>query len=153
MSRPLACLLVCLGLVAGCDPVDEPVAAPPPPTEVRHDLGPITSRFAELGTPVSASWVTRDSNAPGDRVPGPTDYWLDAVVRLDPVTWLRLKTQYDPIEQGHRPEVQELLRSQLPKGPFLTSGALELAFTTPSLASYAYLDAEGNNLVLLSTGT
>ena len=34
------------------------LATPPPPTEVRRDLGPLTSRFPELDNPVSAEWVT-----------------------------------------------------------------------------------------------
>jgi hypothetical protein len=29
---------------------------------------------------------------------------------------------------------------------------LELAFTTPAFSSYAHLDAQGNDLVLMSTG-
>jgi hypothetical protein len=140
-------------MLAGCGRGDEQVAAtPPPPTGVRHELGPLASRFAQLGTPVSASWVTWNSSGIDDRVPGPSTYWLDAIVHLDPVTWLRLKTQYDPTDQGHRPDVQALLRSELSKGPFLTSAALDLAFTTPILASYAYLDAATNDLVLISTG-
>jgi len=138
--------------LAGCGRGDEVVTTPPPPTQVRHDLGPLTSRFPELGAPVSASWVTWNSSGPDDRVPGPSTYWLDAVVRLDPVTWLRLKTQFQPTDQGHTPEVQDLLRTGLPAGPYLTSDALELAFTTPALASHAYLDAQGNDVVLMSTG-
>jgi hypothetical protein len=139
-------------LLAGCGRGDEVVTTPPPPTQVRHDLGPLTSRFTELGAPESASWVTWNSSSRDDRVPGPSTYWLDAVVRLDPVTWLRLKTQYQPTDRGHRPAVQDLLRPGLPVGPYLTSDALDLAFTTPALASYAYLNAQSNDLVLMSTG-
>jgi hypothetical protein len=145
-------LLVGILMLAGCGRGDEVVATPRPPTEVRHDMAPLTSRFRELSAPVSADWVTWNSSGHDDRVPGPTTYWLDATVRLDSATWSRLKTQYGPTDHGRRPNVEQLLLSELPPGPYLTSEALDAAFTTPSLAASAYLVADGDHLVLTSTG-
>lgn len=153
MKRPLATLLVCLGpLLVGCD--DEPAdPTPPPPTEVRHDLAPLTTRFPSLGEPLAASWVTWNSHHPDDRgVPGPTTYWIDAVVSLAPVVVDALVRDNQPGQEGESPDVQNLLRPELPTGPYLTGARLDLAFTTPELATAAYLDPSAHVLVLMSTG-
>jgi hypothetical protein len=151
VRRPLACLLVCLGpFVVGChqQPADH---SPPPPTEVRHDLEPLTSRFPALGVPEAATWVMWNSSRPDDRgVPGPTTYWIHAVVELAPATADHLEQRYRP-QPGSPPEVQDLLTDALPSGPYLTGAALDGAFTTPALAATAYLNPDADVLVVLST--
>ena len=146
---------MCLGpLLVGCGGDSQPaVDTPPAPTEVRHELDPLTSRFPDLGTPVSASWVTWNSAGPNDdrSIPGPTTYWINAVVHLDPDTTTKLVAQYLPIPGSEQPDVQDLLRTELPPGPYLTSVTLDLAFTTPELATHAYLDPMADVLVLGST--
>jgi hypothetical protein len=144
--------VVVIALVTGCGPRDDDPAIPAPPTEVRHDVDPLTSRFPVLGTPVSASWVTWNSSDPNDRsIPGPSTSWIDAVVHLDPNVTTNLVAQYVPIPEEKKPDVQQLLRPELPPGPFLTSARLDLAFTTAALASSAFLDPMANVLVLVST--
>ena len=57
---------------------------------LRTDLEPLTTRFAALGAPVSAQW---SSGTMGDsRVPGPSTYWIDAVVVVSPDVASRLAT-------------------------------------------------------------
>ena len=47
---------------------------------LRTDSDPLTKRYAVLGTPRGVTWV---SGTVGDeRVPGPSTYWIDAVVVL-----------------------------------------------------------------------
>ncbi|MCP9273834.1 hypothetical protein [Mycolicibacterium arenosum] len=153
MKRPLAVVLVCLGpLLVGCG--DEPDdRTPSPPTVVRHDLAPLTTRFPALGEPSAASWVTWNSHHPDDRgVPGPTTYWIDAVVSLAPAVVNALVRDHQPVPEGEVPDVQDLLRPELPAGPYLTDARLDLAFTTPELATAAYLDPSAHVLVLRSTG-
>lgn len=151
LQRPLACLVVCLGpLFVACGGRDQSVdPTPAPPTEVRHDLDPLTSRFPALGAPQSASWVTWNSALPGDRgVPGPTTYWIAAVVELAPATVTDLVARYRPQAVGRSPDVQDLLRDALPPGPYLTGAALDRAFTTPQFASTAFLDPATDVVVI-----
>jgi hypothetical protein len=153
LQRPLACLLVCLGpLFVACGGRDRSVGPTPvPPTEVRHDVAPLTSRFPALGAPRTASWVTWNSAPPGDRgVPGATTYWIDAVVELAPATATDLIARYRPQAGGRSPDVQDLLRDALPPGPYLTGAALDSAFTTPQFASTAYLDPAAEVVVVIS---
>jgi hypothetical protein len=154
IRRGLFAFLVVVVVLAGCGRGAERTAGtPPPPTGVRHDLEPLTSRYPALGEPVSASWVTWNSSRPGDRsVPGPTTYWIHAVVLLSPTTTTELATRYLPRPEGKRPDVQDLLRPEVPEGPFLTGAALDRAFTTPDLSGFAYLDPVADAVVVMSAG-
>ncbi|OBK15427.1 hypothetical protein A5635_08560 [Mycobacterium asiaticum] len=111
------------------------------PLEIRHDLDPLTSRFPLIGHPLSASWVTWN-NASG-RSPGPTTYWIDAVITLEPSTTTALVSQYQATDHGLRPAVQAILQSDVPAGPFLTGTALDDAF-----GAAVYLDQHDNQLVI-----
>lgn len=42
------------------------------------DIEPLTKRFAELGTPVKVHW--KSGTLGSDAAPGPSSYWIDAVV-------------------------------------------------------------------------
>ncbi|MCL2490908.1 MAG: hypothetical protein FWF36_09375, partial [Propionibacteriaceae bacterium] len=46
----------------------------------RTDLEPLTKRFPLLGSPVAAIWYSGQMG--DDSIPGPTTYWIDAVVTL-----------------------------------------------------------------------
>ncbi len=147
--------LVCQGpfvvligaLVVGCQKADEyPVSGPLPPTEVRHDLDPLTKRFPAIGTPTSATWVTWNSATGG--LAAPTTYWIDAVVTLAPATAAALVASHRPTDDGKRPTVQALLASNVPTGPFLTSASLDEALSTSGWRSSVYLDRNGNQLVI-----
>ncbi len=61
---------------------------------MRTDLEPLTKRFSALGGPVSATWM---SGTMGDaRVPGPSTYWLDAIVELAPMRARDLRRDFTP---------------------------------------------------------
>jgi hypothetical protein len=144
--------LTAVVLLAACQ--SEPdlvVIGPPPPAVVRTDTPALTAKFPALGEPVSASWVTWDSDGPADLLPSPTVTWIDAVVRLQPATAADLVSRYRPAARSETPTVQDLLRRALPAGPFLTGDALDRAFTSRGWSSWAYLDPKTRDLVLKST--
>ncbi|MBB2991328.1 hypothetical protein FHR72_002812 [Mycolicibacterium iranicum] len=140
MTRAWSALMVAVA-VAGCtpDPVDSPFH------EIRTDSAPLTTRFPAIGTPVSARWVTWHSEDAA--VPGPTTYWIDAVLTLNPQTTATL-TGLDPTAQGRTPSVAEALRPEVSDGPFLTGPALDAAMSAHGWTAGAYLDAARNQLVL-----
>lgn len=110
-------------------PVRQSTATKSAPSPVRHDPEPLTRRFPALGSPVAASWV---SGVMGDpNMPGPSTYWLDAVVKVTPETVSGLKARYHPVPAGARPEVWQALAQMVPAGDYLTGGELDAAFTSP----------------------
>lgn len=151
-SRGLSAFSACVLVLTGCGG-HEPVVPPTPhPIEVRHDLEPLTERFPALAQPEAVSWVTWNSAVPEDRgVPGPTTYWIDAVVELAPATTTGLVRRYLPRPEGKVPDVREPLRAELPDGPYVTGADLDRAFTAPGLSVSAYLDPRTGVLVLSST--
>ena len=149
--------------LAGCDRIDPAPAAVPgnrEPTmplasiaqkngtgELRSELEPLLKRFPQLGRPLGAKWM---SGTMGDaRVPGPSTYWIDAVVTLQPehATWLR--RQYAVLPAGVAPEVVAGLRP-LPQGPWERSAALDAALSQQGFQGKALLS--GDQLVLTALG-
>src|SRR5262249_36335117 len=56
--------------------------------QIRHDCEPLTKRFPAIGHPISARWMGGSlgggsHSRVSDFVPGPTDYWIDAVIELE----------------------------------------------------------------------
>ena len=78
---------------------------PSAPTDIRHDLDPLTSRFPLVGHPLSALWVTWHS-ASGGVVPGPATYWIDAVITLEWRATTALVAQYRSSEERCAPRSQ-----------------------------------------------
>lgn len=99
--------------------------------EVRHgqlrtDLEPLTKRFPALDTPEQVRWL---SGTYGDgRAPGPSTYWIDAVITLSQNKTDELKT-------------------------FHTSAGLDKAFSHDTWVVKAYLVPDDHRLVLVATGT
>lgn len=116
--------------------------------EVRTDLGPLTDRFSALGTPESAQWL---SGTLGGDAPGPTTYWIDAVIRLDDDVAAGLREMAPELAEAE-PAVVEELRDQLPDGTLLTGSALDAAFGESGFWSEAYLAQDEPVLVLVSLG-
>lgn len=81
---------------------------------VRHELEPLTKRFPALGPPVAASWVSGDWGSP--RMPGPSLYWIDAIVEVSSATADGLEASYRPVPTANQPDVLETLRGRLPPG-------------------------------------
>ncbi|MCB7136046.1 hypothetical protein [Cellulosimicrobium marinum] len=164
LAGPTAALAVVLALTActpGSDPGDRTTDGTRETTmdgtpakngtgEVRSDLAPLTDRFSALGTPVSATW---SSGTVGDEdVPGPTTYWIDAVVELDPAVAQTLADETAPQETSEQPDVVEGIAGALPDGPLLTGPALDARFAESGFVSTAYLDVDDATVVLVSLG-
>ena len=158
--------LVALGLLVGCttgsDPSDRTggpemtestrTGAPTKSGtgEVRSDLAPLTDRFDALGDPVAATWAS--GTLGDDRVPGPSTYWIDAVVELEPAQAAALVEQYAPTPTQDLPQVVTDLDTSLPAGDLLAGDALDAAFTQDGFRADAYLDAAAGVLVLVAVG-
>lgn len=118
--------------------------------ETRHDLPPLAKRFTAIGAPVSATWMS--GRLGDDDVPGPSTYWIDAVVTLAPGEARALRARYAAKPATSTPAVVDALRSQLPKGPLLTSDALDEAFSTGGFAASAYVDVQADQVVVTAMG-
>lgn len=116
--------------------------------ELRSDLPPLLKRFPLLGRPERVQWM---SGTMGDaRVPGPSTYWIDAVVQLQPEHAARLRQQHAP-QPGHdAPDVVQALRPLLPPGPYARSAALDAALSQQGFVARAWLS--GDHLVLVALG-
>ncbi|OKI39365.1 hypothetical protein A6A25_00620 [Saccharothrix sp. CB00851] len=119
--------------------------------ELRTDLEPLVQRFPVLGTPSAARWMSGTFGRAD--VPGPSTYWIDAVVTLSAADVERVRSAYAPTDQGKSPDVVEGMRGRLPDGPFLTGDALDAAFDHERWHASAYLDQNSGELVLVATGT
>lgn len=116
--------------------------------ELRTDLEPLTKRFPLLTKAEKAEWM---SGTLGDgRVPGPSTYWIDAIVALPQPTITEINK--DTREETTPPEVVEGLQDHLPEGPFLTGKSLDDAFTTKDWSVTAYLAKNTNTIVLVAMG-
>jgi hypothetical protein len=118
--------------------------------EERHDLEPLTSRFPELGDVQSAVWF---SGRLGDeRAPGPSSYWIDAVVTISPTETRRLLATYGPETAGTEPAVVEDLEPHLPTGELVTSEQLNRAFSTSGFSTSVWVDEASHRIVLSAVG-
>jgi hypothetical protein len=157
-----AAMVVAVALVAltGCQRTEGPPAAvPKPPAStaqksgtgaLRSELEPLLKRFPLLGRPLSAQWM---SGTLGDaRVPGPSTYWIDAVLLLPPAhaAWLRGQYAVQAAVPPGTPEVVAALRPLLPAGPWERSAALDVALSQQGFSVKAYLSAD--RLVLVALG-
>jgi hypothetical protein len=116
--------------------------------EVRSDLEPLTKRFSALGQPVSATWL---SGTLGGDAPGPSTYWIDAVVDVTPQTAAALRAA-SPEPTSETPDVEDGLRPSLPSGQLLRSEALDSLFAQGSFRAKAYLAADSDTVVLVALG-
>lgn len=119
--------------------------------ELRTDKEPLTKRFPVLEAPLEVQWM---SGTYGDaRNPGPSTYWIDAVITLDDGQIDELTAAYSPASTGQTPSVVNGMKEHLPPGPFQTSDGLNAAFKEGDWWARAYLDPQSNKLVLVATGT
>ena len=122
--------------------------------EIRHDLAPLTDRFPQLAGAQSATWL---SGTLGDeRVPGPSTYWIDAVVVLNEAGFAELRAIADgeaDSDSDSATGLQELdpgLDEALPAGPFVRSPALDEAFSKDGRVTQVALDEATGSVVLTS---
>ncbi len=115
--------------------------------EVRHDLGPLTSRFSALGTPVSATWL---SGTLAGEAPGPSTYWIDAVVHVQPDVAAELRAKATG-PAPERPDVVEPLRALQPDG-LLVGPQLDAAFAQGRFRATAHIAKDADVVVLTALG-
>ncbi|MCP3811861.1 hypothetical protein NLX62_05895, partial [Mycobacteriaceae bacterium Msp059] len=66
-------------------------------SQIRHDLEPLDKRFPAIGNPNAATWISGTVGAQtGSRVtvPGPSVYWIEAIIKLEPTTADTLRSNY-----------------------------------------------------------
>lgn len=159
-SRSPAIALVAFAVsisLAGCSGSDENARATTEsaaqPKEIRHDLVPLTHRFPAIGDPIQATWMSGTFGEPSDgraTAPGPSVYWIEAIIELQSATADVLRAEYSPTTTAARPDLDENLQPDVPAGPFLTSTALDTALSNNDWHSTAYLHSDSNTLVLKS---
>jgi hypothetical protein len=113
------------------------------------DLEPLVKRFAALGAPISATWYS--GTLGDDDVPGPTSYWIDAVVVLEPAATDSLISKYSAVPTDTRPETVPDLTGDLPSGELLRSPALDAEFST-TFSTQVWISRESGQVVLTARG-
>jgi hypothetical protein len=119
--------------------------------ELRTDEEPLTKRFSVLEAPREVQWMSGTYG--NSRNPGPSTYWIDAVITLDDDQIDELTASYSPESTAQTPSVVDGMKEHLPPGPFRTSDTLNAAFKEGRWWARAYLDPQSNKLVLVATGT
>ncbi|SDO48731.1 hypothetical protein [Lentzea jiangxiensis] len=155
----LTAVLLCAVLTAGCQSWwnggtngrTTEAAGKSGTGELRTDLEPLTKRFAALGTPEQARWMSGTFGS--DRAPGPSTYWIDAVITLPKNEVDELRSAYGPESAGETPDVVDGLRGELPSGSFLTGERLDRAFAADRWFAKVYLVPDERALVLVATGS
>lgn len=115
---------------------------------VRTDLAPLTKRFPALGDPVSARWQSGTFGS--ERVPGPSLYWIDAVVTLEPATADRLRQAGSPADDGSSPQLVGEMGSELPSGTLTRSDALDDELSHDGWRVRGWL-VEGQDVLVIQT--
>jgi hypothetical protein len=116
---------------------------------VRHDLEPLVKRFGALGSPRGATW--QGGTLGSDRVPGPSTYWIEAVVQLEPGTAHRL-VEANGGAPVPPPQIDGALTPALTAGPWAASEPLDGAFRAEGFRGRAFVDEAHDTLVLLLVG-
>lgn len=144
-------IAVLVVLLAGCSGGPAGVAEKSGTGELRTDVEPLTKRFPGLDGPEQVRWMSGTFGS--DRAPGPSTYWIDAVITLSQNKVDELKAAHAPEPVGATPDVVEGLRAELPEGTFLTGERLDKAFTRDTWLTKAYLSPDERKLVLVAMGT
>ena len=151
--RTATMVLACAVLVGSSLTACAPDAAPPVEKNgdgtLRTDLGPLLTRVPRLAAATSALWMSGTLGS--DRVPGPSTYWLDAVVALDDAT-LQEVSALPGLEVAGSPAVVAGLRASMPEGDLQRSDALDRYFTAPPWYVQAWLARDSKQVVLLVEG-
>lgn len=149
-----AALLLAVGVfTAGCAPATPaspaarqataPAAEKSGDMQVRHDAEPLTDRWPVLEGLESTSW---SSGTMGGRAPGPSTYWVDAVVVLSPAAYEQLRaTATEPVDA---PELVSPMREHVPAGPFFGGADADAAVSTPGYPATVALDDATRTVVV-----
>ncbi|WP_329450121.1 hypothetical protein OG894_05930 [Streptomyces sp. NBC_01724] len=144
-------------VVTGCaaSPVADAKAEASKTLQIYTDTEPLAERLPKLGRIVSAHW---QQEAPGgdSRVPGPTDYFVSALMKLDPgsVAVLTASTQMEPAVIGAGPEsiaIPAALAEFAPAGAqWVHSGVLDDTLVRADSAKL-YFDPGSDTVYLSAT--
>lgn len=116
---------------------------------LRDDLEPLVRRLPKLAGATAASWTSGTLGDP--RVPGPTLYWIDAVVELDEATIAAARAI--PADEVELPDdLHDTVRSRAPEGPFVASQQLDQFFSDGAWHAQAWLAVGEPIVVLVITG-
>ncbi|MFI6999944.1 hypothetical protein [Nocardia sp. NPDC050175] len=91
---------------------------------VRSDPETLMKYFPLIGHPTSVSWIGWNNSS---GVPGPTIYWVDAVVELEPATAADLRSRYAPAESVAAPTLKAGLQQAVPAATYATGPAFDAA--------------------------
>ena len=116
---------------------------------VKTNLDSITNRVPGLAGATAVSWTGGTTG--DDRAPGPTTYWIDAVLDVPAETLSELRTTFEtkPVDA---PDLAPALEGVLPEGPFESSFELDKSLSSGDWQVQAYLAPDSNQLVVLILG-
>ena len=146
-------LAICIAM-AGCSPATRtPVAAEKTGTGQRRvDTEPLTQRFPLIGDPVRVVWYSGTTGSGG--APGPSTYWIDAVITLDAATAAQIRDSYDLKPTNDVPEVADQLKPDIPSGLW-ASAELNTALVQggdPPFTASAYYSPSSQQIVICAVG-
>ncbi|MBF4635693.1 hypothetical protein ITJ38_14870 [Agreia pratensis] len=145
--RWVPALLALLLVVSGCATEPQP-AVRSGSGEIRHELAPLTDRFPQLSEAAEATWMSGTMG--DDRAPGPSTYWIDAIVTFDENGYAALRSQSSLESTTELPTLDSGLDPSLPAGPFLRSDTFDAEFSQDGRRTTVFLDDESRSLVLTS---
>jgi len=114
--------------------------------EVRHELEPLTSRFPQLSDAEAATWMSGTMGDP--RVPGPSTYWIDAIVELPEAKHAGLLKAGSASELPLPEDFSPQLRGAIPAGQVVNSRELDERFSQGRFASNVYVVTDGRTVIL-----
>lgn len=117
------------------------VTSPIEEAEVRTDQQPLADEFPQLGGLVEAHWV--GGRLGNDDVPGPSTYFIEAVVTLAPDDLARLTDRYEFTTASDTPQPPQSLTPFLDEGAvWSTSPALERSLAPPDWTAQVYVQLD-----------
>lgn len=116
---------------------------------LRSDAEPLVMRFPVLGTPSKVRWMS--GTLGGGAAPGPTSYWIDAVIWVTPEVATTLR-QAQPTATASLPDLVAGLGGQVPSGSYLAGESLNSLFRSSGWWPEALLHSTDDVVVLSAKG-
>ncbi len=116
--------------------------------QLRSDLEPLVNRFPALAAADSATWVSGTMGS--SDVPGPSTYWIDAVIVLPPNEYAALKERATEAVAEQPEGFSGELAPAVPGGGLLGSAELDALFSQDGFSTTAVLVDDGQTLLLSS---
>lgn len=117
--------------------------------KLRHDLEPLVKRLPVLADATAASWAS--GTLGNDRVPGPSLYWIDAVVELDDDTAAEARALAG--DDADLPsDLHPVVQPEAPESDYVSFDELSDFFSDGAWRSRAWLAKDRPVVVLTVTG-